>query len=378
MRLGYDAKRLFCNFTGLGNYSRTLLKNLAAYYSDNDYFLYTPKIKQNTETDFFVDNPAYQTYVSSALIKSLWRTYGMVSQLKKDDIELYHGLSHEIPVNIQKSNIKSVVTMHDLIFKVYPHTFPAFDRAMYDSKFKNSCINSDRIIAISQSTKNDIVKFYDINPDKIDVVYQSCAPLYYENEVSVEESQSLLKKLNLPSEYLLYVGSVEERKNLKVIINAYAHLSADFKIPLVVVGRGTKYKEEVLKLIAELGVEKHIIWLNNFASNNDLKTLYQNAQAMIYPSRYEGFGLPVAEALLCKTPAITTNISSLPEAGGPHSLYIDPDNAEELSVAIERVTSDTELRGRMIENGYKYAMDNFTSKVATDRTVQSYKKTLDL
>ena len=375
MRIGFDSKRLYCNFTGLGNYSRTLLKNLGEFYSDNEYYLYTPKVKRTPETNFFLKNSDYHTYLSKALLKSFWRSYSIVDQLKKDNIKLYHGLSHELPINIHKSKIKSIVTIHDLIFKIYPKTYSAFDRKIYDLKFKYSCIRADRIIAISNSTKNDIIKFYDINPDKIDVIYQSCNPLYY-NPKESEESNAVLQQYKIPNEYLLYVGSVEKRKNLKILIESYQHLQSDFKIPLVVVGKGKKYKKEIIELIKVKGMEKLVLWIDNLKNDHHLHSIYRNSMALICPSLYEGFGLPVVEALLSKTPVITSNVSSLPEAGGPHSIYIDPNNSDELADAIQKVLSNSELRENMKNKGYLYAIENFARNTVTKHVINSYKKTL--
>jgi glycosyltransferase involved in cell wall biosynthesis len=378
MRIGYDAKRLFCNFTGLGNYSRTLVKNLRSNFPLNDYLLYTPKVLDSSETDPFFDEVKYKVHLSTAFVKSIWRSYSMVKQLKKDGVQLYHGLSHELPFRIQKSGIKSVVTIHDLIFKVYPTTYAYFDRTIDNVKFKNACANADKIVAISENTKKDIVNFYGIDPAKITVVYQSCDPLYFEESKEKEETDrgnKVFKEYDIPSDYLLYVGSVQERKNLKLIIEAYNHLvaaSIEFKVPLVIVGKGGKYKEEVLQMIKLFKLENLIIWLDKLEDNHTLKALYQNSKALVYPSFYEGFGLPVAEALLCKTPVITAGVSSLPEAGGPNSIYIDPHNHQELAGAIRQVLEDEETVSAMKEKGYEYALQKFSPEVVCKQMMKVY------
>ena len=375
MNLGFDSKRLFCNFTGLGNYSRTLLKNLSEFYPENNYFLYSPKVKETPETSFFLNENLYKTYTPKSILKSYWRSFSIVKQLKKDKIEIYHGLSNELPANIHKSNIKSIVTIHDLIFKHYPNTYPAFDRKIYDLKFKTSCKNANRIIAISESTKKDITKFYGINPDKIDVVYQCCNPIYY-NLQAQQEVEKTIKEYSLPEKYLLFVGSVEERKNLKVIIEAYQFLSENLKIPLVIVGK-PREKNEVVQLIKSNKIEHLVIWKSNVKNNLNLQAFYQKAAALIYPSLFEGFGLPVVEGLLSKTPVITSNTSSLPEAGGPSSFYINPTNPKEMANAIEQVLCDADLRQRMIKKGYQYAIENFSAEVVTKRMMEIYQKTIN-
>lgn len=376
MRIGFDSKRLYCNFTGLGNYSRALVKNVQALYSENEYFLYSPKIKKAPETTFFYDNSNFKTYLAKTVFKAYWRSFSISSQLKKDGVQLYHGLSNELPVNLKKYNIKSVVTIHDLIFKILPETYPLIDRNIYDFKFRKACLMANKVIAISKSTKTDIVKFYGINPDKIEVVYQSCSPLFYE-PIEHKESNSLTEQYKLPNQYLLSVGSVEERKNLKLIIEAYQHLNTEHKIPLVIIGRGKTYKKEVLDLIASNGLEKKVIWITNLKDNKALRAIYQKATALVYPSFYEGFGLPIVEALLSKTPVITSNVSSLPEAGGPNSLYINPNRSAELADAITQVLTNAELVNKMIEEGFKYANQMFSPNRVSKQLINCYEGVLN-
>ncbi len=375
MNIGFDAKRLFNNFTGLGNYSRTLLDNLAVYHPENNYFLFTPKIKSSAETERFLVNDLYKTILPTSFFKLGWRSFTIKKQLKENKIDLYHGLSHELPVNIDKTSIKSIVTIHDLIFKVYPETYSFPDRKMYDLKFKYSCDHSNKIIAISENTKNDIVNHYQIDPQKIDVIYQSVNPIFYSNDYS-ENSKSVLDQFKIPNHYLLYVGTVEQRKNLKAVVEAYGLLPHEFKIPLVVVGRGKKYKSEVETLSRKLGIENKIIWINYLGNNTNLRTIYHNALAFIYPSFYEGFGIPIVEALLSKTPVISARTSSLTEAGGPDSYYVNPKNPEEIATGIEKILGDSVLRNKMIENGYFYANNMFGSEKVTEKINSLYKSVL--
>ena len=372
MRIGFDAKRLYGNFTGLGNYSRSLLKNISAQYPEHDYHLYTPRVKQSPETDYFLHNADYCTYQSKACLKSWWRSYAIIQQLQRDKIQLYHGLSHELPFRLQQAGIRSVVTIHDLIFKVYPQTYSTVDRKIYDFKFKDSCQRADRIVAISHHTKRDIVRFYGIDPNKIEVVYQSCDPLYYLPE-DTEAGQPVDA---IPREYLLFVGSIQPRKNLALLIEAYRYLPSDAQIPLLVVGKGNKHKLEIKKRIQASGIAHLVFWLDTVADNHHLRRLYQNAMALVYPSLYEGFGLPVVEALLSKTPVITSNTSSLPEAGGPHAICINPHQPEELAQAIQKVLSDTALRKEMKAQGYAYAVANFSPAVVTEQMMRLYENTL--
>lgn len=365
MKIGYDAKRLFCNTTGLGNYSRTLVHNLQNYAPQNQYHLYTPKIKALAEVRAFQQNETYQIHVSKAAVKTWWRSFGMVKQLQQDELDIYHGLSNELPVGLSQTSVKSVVTIHDLIFKIYPQTYPFIDRLVYDVKFKNSCVQARKIIAISESTKNDIIQYYNIAPEKIDVIYQSCSPLYFK-DAPLEKT-----RFDLPENYILYVGSVIPRKNLALLIKACQILPADFAIPVVIVGEGKHYKNKMKQLIHQYGFDKRFIWLSG-VNDIELKTLYSQAQLLVYPSLYEGFGLPVAEALLCKTPVITSNTSSLKEAGGGSSIYIDPGDAAELADAIQQVLGDADLSTQMKEAGFAYAHQHFSAQTCSQKLMAFY------
>jgi glycosyltransferase involved in cell wall biosynthesis len=372
MNIGFDSKRLFNNFTGLGNYSRTLLKNLGEFYPENHYHLYSPRIGRNEASDYFLNNPVYLPHLPSASYGPLWRSYFIHKQLTSDHVGLFHGLSHEIPFNLRKTGIKSVVTIHDLIFRIHPETYAPADRLIYDLKFRYACRHADRIIAISESTKKDIIRFYGTDPGKIEVIYQACNPAYYRLQ-GPDETKAVITRFRLPADYLLSVGSIEPRKNLKRVIESYRFLPADLRIPLVVVGRGGKYRLETEKMVIQAGLEDRVIWIQGLNNPGDMQALYQNARILLYPSLYEGFGLPVAEALLSRTPVITSNRSSLPEAGGPGTVYINPTSTEDIADAIGKVLTDSALRQNMVETGHEYAQRTFKPEKVTRQVIECYR-----
>lgn len=360
LKIGFDAKRLFNNFTGLGNYSRTLLHDLNAFHNGNEYHLFTPNAKFNSRTAPFLNNKSFNIHYAHGF-KPFWRTWSIVKDLVKADIEIFHGLSHEIPVRIKNSRIKTVVTIHDLIFKKYPDQYNKIDNLIYNFKFKYACKNSDRIIAISESTKKDIIDFYQIPEEKISVIYQSCDPIFYNYDHS--KQSDIIKKYNLPNEYLLNVGTIIERKNLLNIVKAM-ELVKDCP-PLAVIGKGKEYKNRVIKYINEKGLAGKVIFLDN-VDFCDFPAIYSGAQAMIFPSIYEGFGIPVVEALFCKTPVITSNISSLPEAAGQDSLLVNPFDVESIADSISKVLTDSNLRNKMIVKGYEFVQKFNAKKVTAD------------
>ncbi len=357
MRIGYDAKRLFNNFTGLGNYSRTLLANLLQHSTTAEQLvLYTPKVKKTPETAPFLEDDRLEKQVHTGRGGSYWRTFGLIKHLVKDKIDVYHGLSHELPVGIGKSTVASVVTIHDLIFKPYPGTYSLPDRLLYDWKFRYSCRYADRVIAISESTKADICHYYGTAPEKVQVIYQSCHPTYY-----------LLR----PDVEVLYVGSLIERKNLHNLLKAYEMLPTADQVPLVVVGKGESYKKQLLEQVPR-HIQKLIYWRENIRSPRHLQCLYQGATALVYPSYYEGFGLPVAEALLSGTPAITSNVSSMPEAAGPGALLVEPHQPASIAEALQKLLADSQLQQQLAQQGQQYARDTFSPERVTKQLLELY------
>ena len=350
MKIGFDAKRIFHNTTGLGNYSRDLLRILDEYYPSNLYYLYNPKRKR---VDRLKLQPSMKEVMPNSWfwkkLSSLWRQKAVISQIKRDNIDIFHGLSGEIPRKLKENNIKSVVTIHDLIFMRYPEWYSYFDRKIHFSKFKYAAENADCVIAISEQTKRDIIKYLKIPESKIKVVYQGCHNAF-KIERTKEEKDSLKKKLQLPERFLLNVGTIEKRKNALTIVKAIK----DMGIPLVIVGRRTKYFQEIDQYISKNNLNDKVIFLKGL-SMEELSTLYQLAEIFIYPSVFEGFGIPIIEALFSKTPVITTDGGVFPEAGGIHSRYVNPTDVMVMENEIKLLLSSKELRDEIVEEGFKYA-----------------------
>ena len=371
MRIGFDAKRAFSNNTGLGNYSRDTIRLLSENFIENRYFLYTPKKIDSLRIKFALnkENIVIRTPESliNRVIKSYWRSVSIVKDLFTNSIEIYHGLSNELPIGIEKTSIKSIVTIHDLIFIRYPSLFKTIDRKIYYKKSKSACLRANKIIAVSEQTKKDIIDFFNISEDKIIVVYQGCNSIF-QKKINIQEKEDINQKYNLPENYLLYVGTIEERKNLITLLTALTKLP---KKKLVVIGNGKSYKIKCLKYINQNNLSERVIFLNNI-SIKEMAAIYQSAEIMIYPSIFEGFGIPILEALFCKTPVITSNGGCFNEAGGKYSKYIDPMSAEEIKNAIVEITKSSSLKKKMIIEGYKYAQE-FTDKKIAKNIMNVYK-----
>lgn len=352
MRIAFDAKRAYYNETGLGNYSRVLLNSLFRYHPQHEYWLATPGI-----TGMFTPPTADNVHVLTpgfigGMMKPLWRSSMVKKDLLQRNIDLYHGLSHEIPVGIQSTGIRSVVTIHDLIFERYPEQYNPADVRIYRSKFQNACQHADKIIAISKATKQDIAEYYEIPERRITVCYQSCHESFL--QCAGQEAKDRLRALyKLPEQFYLYVGSVIERKNLLLICKAMQVLKSKMNIPVVVVGTGGKYMQQVKEYLRANGLEERVIFLSERGpvTQAQLPALYQMCLALLYPSISEGFGIPVLEAMSSHVPVITSKTSCMPETGGDAAYYIDPFSVEEMAFAMNKLAKDADTRAGMIERG---------------------------
>ena len=368
MKIALDAKRAFHNNRGLGNYSRDTIRILKRFSTD-ELLLLNPSTRHNLPFDeargLQVLTPRCQNAVSAAL----WRSYGCSADLRKQGVRLFHGLAQEMPLGLKGSGIRTVVTMHDLIFLRYPHLYPALYRQIFTQKNRYACQAADHLIAISGQTKQDLVDFLRADPEKITVVYQGCNPVFRQ-QATVEQLAEARVKYSLPDNYLLFVGAIEPRKNIATLLEGLR--SCHYDLPLVVVGRETGYTPELLEKARQLGVSDRLL-IRTSVMTADLPLLYQGASIFLYPAIFEGFGIPILEALCSHTPVITSTGSCFRETGGPDSLYVPYDDGEAMGEAIDRVLSDSSLRERMVRSGLVWA-GRFTDEEIAKNLQQLYQK----
>ncbi len=371
MRIAYDAKRVFHNFTGLGNYSRDLIRILKQFFPGNQYLLYNPKAPKKHVFD--LDNQHVVEIRPQGkffkLLPSVWRQFKIVNDLKRDGVKLFHGLSGEIPTGLKQQGIKSMVTVHDLIFLRFPKFYSFFDRKIHTIKARHSTRNADVVVAVSEQTKNDVVQFFGVEPDKIKVIYQGCQDIY-KTHFPDEEVIRVRKKYNLPEEYLLNVGTIEERKNILLGVKAIK----DLETHLAIVGSETEYTTRVKEYIQQNGMGDKVSFLKG-VPNDELAMLYQGASLFIYPSLFEGFGIPIIEALFSDTPVVSSTGGCFGEAGGAGSLYVDPLNVEELKDAIFKVLNDPELREKMVVTGREH-VKKFSDEFIAEQYMALYRTLL--
>lgn len=364
MTIGFDAKRIVGNGTGLGSYGRTLINDLADIDGDDTFMLYAPdegcdelrSQVQPHDNVFF----RYPEGMRFRLQRDFWRTRGIVKDLKRDGVTLFHGLSGELPVGIRKAGIPTVVTIHDLIFMRHPEYYNWIDVQIYKHKFFNTLKEADRIIAISERTKQDIIELGGFPADKIEVIYQSCGRKFG-SHICEETLQSVHARYELPARYILNVGTIEERKNVMLAVKALRQLPKE--LSLVIVGRPTPYTRKVQSYADRNGLHDRVRFLHG-VSNHDLPAIYHYAECFVYPSRYEGFGIPVIEAIQSGLPVVACTGSCLEEAGGPYNQYVDPDDERGMAEAVmSSVNADETIISRSQEYIKRFENSNVAQQV---------------
>jgi glycosyltransferase involved in cell wall biosynthesis len=348
MIIGFDAKRAFNNGSGLGNYSRDHLRLCHALIPEAGLRMFTPKVK-TVYRSFSQDWENAEVILPSRgfgkISPSWWRSFGLLPELRRHRIDVFHGLSASLPAGIDRWNGKKVVTVHDLIFEKFPRWYTRADRIIHRRKLQHAVKAADIVVAISQETADDLHTFYDVNPDKVRVIYQSCHPAF-RGEIDLS---SLAVPAFIPEQYALYVGTVEERKHLGELLEVVQRVG---DIPLVVVGKKTAYFDKIASLAESLQREKLLF----FAAPDmqQLAAIYRNAAFLVYPSQAEGFGIPVIEALFSDIPVLAGNAPCLREAGGDACIYVNPLDIDEMEGVFRVLQYDKERRQKMIAAGKKH------------------------
>lgn len=372
MKIGFDAKRAFKNFTGLGNYSRFVVKSLSEYYPQNDYFLYSPDGEINNEEVTESCANDNQKIITPAgvwnypVMSGLWRSVFSGKHHTQSKLDIFHGLSSEIPMRKDK-NTRYVVTIHDLIFLRFPHLYHPVDVKIYHCKAKFACEKADKIIAVSSQTAEDIMRFLKVPERKIEIVHQGCHQ-GFRDKVSSVDLERVRTHYNLPSTYMLTVGTIEKRKNIGLILE-FLKNNPDSEHPLVVVGRATAYIKELKTFIAASGLEDRVIFLHD-VSFQDLPAIYAGAYVFIYPSLFEGFGIPIIEAQESQVPVITSMGHCFEEVGDRSVLYTDPNDIDHLKSNLAAL-SCRGVRENLIKKG-KENIKRFQPDTISKRLIDVY------
>ncbi|MFT5723103.1 MAG: glycosyltransferase involved in cell wall biosynthesis [Bacteroidia bacterium] len=322
MRIGFDAKRYFHNQTGLGNYARTLVNGFIKMYPEHACFLFDTKPPEH------FDFPA--KLISKKKSSMFWRQFGISKDINRNKIDLYHGLSAELPYTRPKKT-KMVVTIHDLIFMKFPQYYKTIDRKIYAHKTDNALRSADAVIATSQQTKNDLLELMPDDDIPIHVIYQDCNPMYY-LDLGDYELEKIRTKYGLPKEYLVCVSKFEQRKNHLALLQAIMDLPSDYA-QIVLIGKPGDTFTQVKDFISKNNLGSRVIVLSDVPTQ-DLPKIYQMAQASIFPSLYEGFGIPVVESLVSGTPVITCADSCMQEIAEDAAIYFNPTDIPSITQAL--------------------------------------------
>jgi len=377
MRIGIDLIPITGREAGLQRYAQQLVEGLAEYDRKNQYILFiNANVPSNLITD--QDNLKITRVKTPPKVHFFWEQLYLPFHTCLRELDLLHS-PVSAPPYIKLPSVRTVVTVHDLTFILYPETMKSLARRYWNFFMKRGVQKAGRVIAISQSTKTDLMEYLRIPEEKIRVI-----PRYPDRRfIEFTEKEDLInsrvrEKYRLPDRYILYVGTLEPRKNLVRLIKAYAQVKRDPSITqsLVIAGKKGWLYDSIFEVVKALHLEDEVIF-TGFVDDEDLPALYSQADLFVYPSLYEGFGLPPLEAIVCGTPVLTSNCSSLPEVVGDAGLLVDPKNVDEIAKGILQVLKNRELREELREKGLERAK-HFSPQRAIEATIEVYREIAEL
>jgi glycosyltransferase involved in cell wall biosynthesis len=370
MRIGIDATALPSQPVGAGNYIINLIRALSRLDSEHKFVVFA----QDSRRDLFEGLQASRLeWVWLAgkhpALRLVWEQTAFPGLVRQFRLDLLHSLHYTRPFNLP---CKSVVTFHDMTFFLFPGLHTRSKRLFFPLAIRLSARTADALIADSESTRQDALRLLKVPPDKIFTV-----PLGVDESFHPVSDALLLdgvrRKYNLPARFILYVGLVEPRKNLPLLLQAYKVLAQKaIDCPLVIVGRFGWSHQRILQQIDELGLKEKVL-LTGYVPARDLPIVYNLADVFVYPSVYEGFGLPPLEAMACGTPVITTAVSSMPEHVGDAGLLVPPDDLPALAQALQDVLTDQALREHLAHKGPRQAA-KYTWERTARQTLHVYQK----
>lgn len=340
-RFGHNKKTGLPNRVGSSEFCFQLLSKLSKIDTVNEYSVLLP-VEPSSDMPKETEKWKYVVIQS----KKLWTLLGLSRKLKNYKLDVFFSPTHYLPLY---TSSPSVISIFDVSYLYFPNLFKKKD--LYQLKLWGgySIKKAQKIITISNSSKNDIIKMYKVNPDKVTVIYPGIK--IQNSEFTIQNMEELKKKFGIDSKYILFVGTLQPRKNIIKLIEAFAKLKEkDFN--LVIVGKKGWHFEEILNAPKKYNVEDRVKFLDS-VSDEDLPGFYKNALCFCLPSLYEGFGLPILEAMQYGCPVATSNVSSLPEAGGDAVVYFDPENVEDITKALHSLVNDEELRNKLVKKGYE-------------------------
>lgn len=361
MRIGIDARMYGSGFTGIGRYTYELIRNLAEMDQENEYVVF---LRKESFDGFEPPNKRFTKVLADFPHYSFAEQFGFKSLLNKSKLDLMHFCHFNAPIFYNKPYI---VTIHDLTLSFFPgKKFNSFWRRMaYKLVLKTVIKKAKKIIAVSKHTKSDLQKMFNIPEERISVIYNGVNPEFAEKSETLKAD--LMKRLGLQKPFFLYTGVWRDHKNIVGMIKAFADMNKELggQYNLVITGRHNPSYKEIPDTIKEMKLEEDV-HLVGLVSEDDLKALYQNALAYVFPSFYEGFGLPPLEAMQCGTPVIASNKSAIPEVCGEgNALYFDPYNIDDMKEKMRTIATDASVRQNLVNKGFERVKEFDWGKMAS-------------
>lgn len=353
LKIGVNARYLQRRMSGIERYILELILNLEKIDMNNEYLLFFNK---DAAIPFIPKQENVRTIVSSfptrqRLLRLFWEHICLSYEIKKNNVDIFHGPAFFVPIWKPK-DCKYVITVHDITFVKYPKAFTFGTKLYYQFLFPRSLQLADVVITDSESTKKDIIEYYGVKEEKIKVIYLGISDVFLKKQ-SKEKIKAVKEKYSLPEKYLLFTGVLSPRKNVETIVSAFNQIKKEPHFSnhkLLIVGRKGWLYEGIFAKVKRLHLEQEVFFID-YICEDDLPVIYFLAEIYLFPSLYEGFGLPILEAMVSGCPVITSNISSMPEVAGDAALLINPLNVEELVVAIKKIHENPEIRKKLLEKG---------------------------
>ena len=366
MRIGVDVRLFYHQMAGVGWYTVRLLTALAKIDQENEYVL----LQHRKQTDILVKAPHFSRKTLFTPAHHRFEQWPLSLETSRLGLDLIHSPDFIPPLH---NSLPAVITVHDLAFLIYPQ-FVTAKSARYYGQVEEAVKRANRIIAVSQSTKNDIEHLLGTPKNKIDVIYEAADPSFRPMEDA--EARRILQNADfeIPEDFILFVGTIEPRKNLGTLIHAYALLREQYghDLPLLLAGASGWLTDDVHLLVEDLGLSSSIRFLGRVDSDQ-LPALYNLATVLAHPAHYEGFGLRPLEAMACGTPVVCSDAGSLPEVVGDAAVLVPPEDAEAWAAALHHVLSDETERKKIRQKGLARSKQ-FSWEKAARETLQTYRK----
>lgn len=376
MKVSLELQSCLKNKSGIGIYTYELSKRLQQYKDiefNGHIFNFINRNDIYKELDGIDIEKNICSLFPYGVYRRIWHYIPIkYNWLFRDNADIYHFFNFIVPPRIKG---KVITTIHDMTYELYPETMDKRNLKRIKSDIQYSVDRSDKIITVSESSKNDIIKFLNVDESKIEIVYNG---VDYEkfNKYYTEDIKLIVRnKYNLPQNYILYMGTLEPRKNIDSIIEAFALIKKqkDFdNIKLVIAGKKGWLFEDIFNLVDKLNLKDHVIF-TDYVDETDKPIIYNMAKLFVFPSLYEGFGIPVLEAMASSVPVIASNVSSLPEVAGNAAILVNPKDIEGIAKNIIKILSDDDLKNELVRKGHIQAQ-KFTWEASAEKLYNIYKE----